>query len=261
MGFPWCAPQVEGIGVEDVRRFLQAWERPDSAVLGLVGEYQNVGHSKELRVAVGRSVQWAAGSRTARVLAFNGRLRCAPQSRRLLSAALRPPPAGDFDSREMAGWVRQAFGGWAPAAGQPARPLPLPNPPLPDQAPLAGKLFLVDVPGATQVGRETSLPHRAVRRSASMARQKEAGSRGAGMLALHSSCFPAAASCAPPGGPCPLGQSLQSSVAVGEPGIQLMDPDDYALDVLNDVLNSFGWAAGRGSGRSVLAQLLLLFQP
>lgn len=34
--------------------------------------------------------------------------------------------------------------------------------------------------------------------------------------------------------------ALQASVAVGEVGISLQDPDDYALDVLGDILNSFG---------------------
>lgn len=32
----------------------------------------------------------------------------------------------------------------------------------------------------------------------------------------------------------------QASVAMGEVGISLTDPDHYALDVLNDILNSFG---------------------
>ena len=32
----------------------------------------------------------------------------------------------------------------------------------------------------------------------------------------------------------------QASVLVGEPGISLADTDSYALDVLGDILNSFG---------------------
>ena len=32
----------------------------------------------------------------------------------------------------------------------------------------------------------------------------------------------------------------QATVALGEVGVTLMDPDHYALDVLNDILNSFG---------------------
>ncbi len=34
--------------------------------------------------------------------------------------------------------------------------------------------------------------------------------------------------------------AAQAAVAVGELGIQLGDPDGYALDVLGDILNSFG---------------------
>jgi len=34
--------------------------------------------------------------------------------------------------------------------------------------------------------------------------------------------------------------SLQSVVAMGELGVQLSDPDTPALDILNEILNSFG---------------------
>jgi len=32
----------------------------------------------------------------------------------------------------------------------------------------------------------------------------------------------------------------QATVALGELGVTLLDPDHFALDVLNDILNSFG---------------------
>ena len=32
----------------------------------------------------------------------------------------------------------------------------------------------------------------------------------------------------------------QASIAVGEVGIQLLDPDSFALDVLGDIMNGFG---------------------
>lgn len=35
------------------------------------------------------------------------------------------------------------------------------------------------------------------------------------------------------------GQS-QASIAVGEMGIDLLDPDSFALDVLGDIMNGFG---------------------
>ena len=33
---------------------------------------------------------------------------------------------------------------------------------------------------------------------------------------------------------------MQASVGMGELGISLGDPDDWALDILGDILNSFG---------------------
>lgn len=115
--------QIQSITVEDMRQFLQCWERPDSAVLGIVG---------------------------------------------------------DFQPAQMQRLVEECFGSWAPPPSQPTPP-PLPNPPLPDQAPIAGRIFLVDVPGAQQ-----------------------------------------------------------SAVAMGEPGIQLMDRDEYSLQVLDRLFNGFG---------------------
>jgi len=35
-------------------------------------------------------------------------------------------------------------------------------------------------------------------------------------------------------------EHVQASVGMGELGISLGDPDDWALDVLGDILNSFG---------------------
>lgn len=115
--------QISGITADDVRTFLATWQRPDAAVLGIVG---------------------------------------------------------DFDPKQMQQLVEQAFGGWAAPAGQPTPPS-LPNPPLPDQSSISGRIFLVDVPG-----------------------------------------------------------SSQASVAIGEPGIQMMDRDEYALDVLGSIFNGFG---------------------
>lgn len=86
-----CA-QISSITVDDVRAFLAKWQRPDAAVLGIVG---------------------------------------------------------DFDPRQMQQLVESSLGGWSPPPGEPSPPA-LPSPPLPDQGPISGRIFLVDIPGATQ---------------------------------------------------------------------------------------------------------------
>ncbi len=116
--------QVSSITVEDANNWLATWERPDSAVLGLVGS---------------------------------------------------------FEPKEMTKLVEETLGNWTPAAGS-GSPIPLVEaPPLPSQEKIQGKIYLVDRPG-----------------------------------------------------------SVQASVVMAEPGIQMMDPDEVELDVLAGVLNSFG---------------------
>jgi zinc protease len=117
--------QMASLTRDDVATWLAEWERPDAAVLGVLG---------------------------------------------------------DFDSSEMRALLQRELGAWAPPPGA-GPPRVLPATPLPDQAAAAGRVFLVDRPGATQ-----------------------------------------------------------AAVAVGEVGIQMMDPDECALDVLGDVLNGFGGA-------------------
>lgn len=79
----------------------------------------------------------------------------------------------------MAKLVKQSLGGWRVSSPGPSPTLP--SSPLPDPASYAGRIFLVDRPGATQ-----------------------------------------------------------ASIATAEVGISMMDPDECALDVLGDLLNSFG---------------------
>ena len=58
---------------------------------------------------------------------------------------------GDFDPGAVRPLLERALGGGAGWRAPPAPPLPLPNPPLPAQGGVAGRVFLVDRPGATQV--------------------------------------------------------------------------------------------------------------
>lgn len=84
---------VKSITTADMKQFMTEWQRPDSAVLGLVGDFQ-------------------------------------------------------ADTAMEA--VRQVFGSWHVADGQPAAPLPPPKANIPDQG-NAGVVFLIDRPGASQV--------------------------------------------------------------------------------------------------------------
>eukprot|EP00877_Chromochloris_zofingiensis_P000718 jgi/Chrzof1/10647/Cz05g06170.t1 len=83
---------VKSITTADMKQFMTEWQRPDSAVLGLVGDFQ-------------------------------------------------------ADTAMEA--VRQVFGSWHVADGQPAAPLPPPKANIPDQG-NAGVVFLIDRPGASQ---------------------------------------------------------------------------------------------------------------
>lgn len=160
-----AALQVLSITLDDVRQFLAAWERPDSAVLGVVGEapqplplvtFSHAGFCAHTPAAACASHAgfYLNNPTAACAMCLRRRSACVPRQPSVLpgGSTCARPPAGDFDNREMKEWVREYFGSWQPAPGQPAKPLPLPNPPLPDQGPVAGKLFLVDVPGATQAG-------------------------------------------------------------------------------------------------------------
>ncbi|CAK0782146.1 hypothetical protein CVIRNUC_005584 [Coccomyxa viridis] len=89
--------------------------------------------------------------------------------------------AGDFEACEMKALLEQTLGSWRREASQPDQVPAVPNTPIPQFAPGADTVYLVDRPGLTQ-----------------------------------------------------------ASVGMGELGISLGDPDDWALDVLGDILNSFG---------------------
>lgn len=63
---------------------------------------------------------------------------------------LRQPVAARCSpSMQMQQLVEGSLGGWAVPLGELSPPT-LPSPPLPDQGPISGRIFLVDIPGATQ---------------------------------------------------------------------------------------------------------------
>ena len=115
--------QLSTFSIDDVSAWLTAWERPDTAVLGLVGSFNPREMKKQLEESM------------------------------LVKEWTPPTPL----------------------------PLELPTPPLPSQEPLQGKIYIVDRPG-----------------------------------------------------------SSQASVVMAEVGIQMMDEDEVALDVLSGILNNFG---------------------
>ena len=117
-------PTVSGLKslqVKDVRDWIDEWERPDTAVLGIVG---------------------------------------------------------DINIKKMENMIRQKFESWRPAYS--SAPTPLPAPQIPDFNQISGRIFVINRSG-----------------------------------------------------------SSQASIAVGEPGVQMMDPDECALDILGDLFNGF----------------------
>ena len=59
--------------------------------------------------------------------------------------------AGDFEACEMKALLEQTFGGWRREASQPDQVPTVPNTPIPQFAPGADTVYLVDRPGLTQV--------------------------------------------------------------------------------------------------------------
>ena len=65
--------------------------------------------------------------------------------------------AGDFEACEMKALLEQTFGGWRREASQPDQVPAVPNTPIPEFAPGADTVYLVDRPGLTQVGSPAGL--------------------------------------------------------------------------------------------------------
>ena len=59
--------------------------------------------------------------------------------------------AGDFEACEMKALLEQTFGAWRRETSQPDQVPAVPNTPIPQFAPGADTVYLVDRPGLTQV--------------------------------------------------------------------------------------------------------------
>jgi zinc protease len=135
--------QIKGISAEDVRAFLSTWERPDAAVLGIVGDFE------PRQVCALPPLQPMAEPRqalTRSLSSYEGYCSCAYWVQLFMSVFFNCANLALLQMRQL---VEASFGSWAAPAGQPAPPQ-LPITPLPDQAAISGKIFLVDLPGATQ---------------------------------------------------------------------------------------------------------------
>lgn len=117
--------QVNAIRREDLEKYLRRWQRPDAAVLTLVGDFGN-GKSSTSSSSPSPSFSAPSSSSAAAKAAF--------------SAAER------------------ALGSWTVSDDQPALPPPIPTSPLAEESTWKGKTFLIDRPGVPQASVALALP-------------------------------------------------------------------------------------------------------
>lgn len=158
----------------------------------------------------------------------------------------------------MKALLEEKLGSWHRQPSEPDQVPAVPNTPIPQFAPGADTVYLVDRPGLTQASglaysTNVTAPYRLMRRCLC---SSKSGRHLCSMAVHHrdgSLTTPAYAALLARA-PCQLSSSksamarclsanlgcVQASVGMGELGISLGDPDDWALDVLGDILNSFG---------------------
>ena len=120
---------------EDLQSYIATWERPDSAVFGVAGA------ALHLCTFPADTVLPATGTNLSAVCKSLGDVGPA------LSGVFVPAGVfqlvltlwlltltGDFESSAMKQLIERTLGPWQVAAGQPAEPLAVPNPPLPAQS-------------------------------------------------------------------------------------------------------------------------------
>ena len=158
-------PQVGELRQADLRSYIAAWERPDSAVFGVTGVYPphyllsykqgseraskqasnmptcqpdlreinlSTGHYLYISIRIG-SLPIRQASET-QPLGTVIKTSLTPLTSLTDLSALDPYCAGDFDAVAMKKLVEKTLGTWHVADKQPAHPSAIPNPALPPQS-------------------------------------------------------------------------------------------------------------------------------
>ncbi|GIL98502.1 hypothetical protein Vretimale_3837 [Volvox reticuliferus] len=182
---------VSSISPNDLRSYIARWERPDGAVLGVVGA---------------------------------------------------------FEPRKMLARVEREFGDWAPAPGQPDEPPAVPRgqPPampfLPGSTTTALPPTIAAVATATPATQAEPSPSRSAANTIAADMELSPNTAASFIPVTDSAAVTSSAS----SGRRPAVYLVdragltQAYVLTAEPGINLSDPDLFALDVLSGVFNSFG---------------------
>ena len=137
--------QVTAIRREDLESYLRTWQRPDAAVLTLVGDFGSPPSGGGAAAAAGRI---SGGGAVA------GASTPSPSPPPSFSA----PASSSAAARAAFAAAERALGGWRVADGQPADPPPIPTSPLADESTWKGKTFLIDRPGLPQASVAMALP-------------------------------------------------------------------------------------------------------
>jgi len=125
--------QVNAIQRKDLENYLKKWQRPDAAVLTLVGDFGGSGFG-------GGSKAKSKTSTPPPPPSFSAPASSSPAAKAAFAAAER------------------ALGSWQVAEDQPAQPPPIPTSPLADESSWKGKTFLIDRPGLPQASVVLALP-------------------------------------------------------------------------------------------------------
>lgn len=142
--------QVNGIKREDLERYLREWQRPDAAVLTLVGDF---GSSSSSSVGGSGSDSSSSSTSKGRATRASATSPSSPQT-----PSFTAPSSSSAAAKAAFAAAERALGSWAVAEGQPSQPPPIPVSPLADEASWKGKTYLIDRPGLPQASVAFALP-------------------------------------------------------------------------------------------------------